>query len=107
MQLQGGRDNRGAPVARSRPYAGRHTFQDERIELHRAPQGQEYADDVRQARQPEAQVRKLSLLVRRLLCDDRRPERGDDRKYIREQEANDIALDKLSVKEYKNTIRKK
>ena len=78
MQVQGGGDNRGAPDARPRPHAGQHTSQDQRVQLHGLPQGQERAHDVRQARQPQVQVRQQALLVRGLLRVDRRPERGDD-----------------------------
>ncbi len=69
--------------------------------------GEELADDIRQARQPQVQVRQQEVLGGGLLRVHRRPEQGDDRQYIREQESHDIALDKLSVKEYEDPFKRR
>ena len=78
MQVQGGGDNRGAPDARPRARAAGDPAEAQRRERHGLPEGEELADDIRQARQPQVQVRQQALLVRGLLRVDRRPERGDD-----------------------------
>ena len=54
-------------------------------------------------REHEVQVRQQEVLVGRLLRVDRRAERGDGREvHARRQEKADIALDRLSVKEYED-----
>ena len=41
-------------------------------------------------------------MSRRILCKYSRTERSDRKEYIQEQEKDDIAKDKLSVKEYED-----
>ena len=42
---------------------------------------------------------------RRILCVHSRTQWGYNQKYIQEQEKHDIALDKLSVKEYEDPFK--
>ena len=79
MRVQGDRDNRGAPDARPRARAAGDPAQVQRRERHGLPEGEELADDIRQARQPQVQVRQQEVLGGGLLRVHRRPERGDDR----------------------------
>lgn len=46
-------------------------------------------------------------MVRRIICELSRFEFRNDCKYIREQEAHDVMMDKLSVKEYKDPFEEK
>ena len=77
--MQGNRDHRGAPDARPRAHAGGHTAEIQRGERDGIPEGQELADDIRPAREPEAQVRQQEVLGGGLLRLDGRPERGHHR----------------------------
>ena len=107
MRVQGDRDNRGAPDARPRARAAGDPAEVQRRERHGLPEGEELADDIRQARQPQVQVRQQEVLGGGLLRVHRRPERGDDRQVHQgEQESHDIALDKLSVKEYEDPFKR-
>ena len=69
-QWKGGGDNRGAPHAGPRPHIGKHPAQDCRVELHGIPEGEELAAHVRQACEPQVQVREPEVLGRGLLCVD-------------------------------------
>ena len=79
MPVEGRGDNRGAPDARPRPHAGEHPAEDQRLELHGVPEGEELASHVRPARQPEVQVRQQEVLGGGLLRVHRRAQRGHDR----------------------------
>ena len=54
VRVQGDRDNRGAPDARPRARAAGDPAEVQRRERHGLPEGEELADDIRQARQPQS-----------------------------------------------------
>lgn len=41
----------------------------------------------------------------KILCEHSRSQRSNNKKYIQEQESHDIAMDKLSVKEYEDPFK--
>ena len=79
LRVQGRRDNRGAPHARPCAHAAGDTAEVQRVERDGLSEGQELAHDLRQARQPEVQVRQQEVLGGGLLRLDGRPERGHHR----------------------------
>ena len=69
--------------------------------------GRELADDIRQARQPRVQVRQQGSSGRRATaCPPSAWNEATIAKYIREQESHDIALDRLSVREYEDPFKR-
>ena len=89
--MEGGWDNRGAPRAGPRAHAGGHPAQDQRIELHGLPEGEELSPHVRQACQPEMQVREQEVLGGGCCVSTVGLNEATIVKYIREQEQADIA----------------
>ncbi len=79
MRVQGRGDHRGAPDARPRAHTGQHPAQDIGLELHGLPEGEERADGVRQAREPQVQVRQQEVPGGGLLRLNSRAQRGNDR----------------------------
>ena len=100
--VEGGGDHRGAPHAGPRPHAGQHPAEAQRLELHGLPEGQELPAHVRPAREPQVQVREQEVPGRGYYVSTVGLNESTIRKYIREQESADIALDRLSVKEYED-----
>lgn len=99
LRLRGRGGDRGASDARPCAHAGWHPAEDHRVELYGLPEREKLAHDVREARQPQIQVRQQEVLAWGLLRIDCRAERGDGRQCIRGQEACGMVPGGPSVKE--------
>ena len=62
MQLQGCGDNLRAPNAGPYTYAGEHTAEIQRVTDNGVPEGEELANDIRQARKSKVPVRQQAFL---------------------------------------------
>ena len=77
VQLQRSGNHRRTSDERPYPHAGQHTAKIQSVAIHGIPEGQEQLDDIRQAREPEIQVREPAFLGRSVLREHSRHERGD------------------------------
>ena len=89
--MEGRRDDGGAPRAGPRAHAGGHPAQDQRTGLHGIPEGEELSPHVRQACQPEIQVREQEVLGGGCCVSAVGLSEATIAKYIREQEQAGIA----------------
>ena len=105
VQVQGCRDNRRTYDERSCPSVAEYTTENECVKLHGIPEGEERTNDIRVPCKPEIQVWKSTFLGGRLLCINCGVKRSTIKKYIADQDKHDIALDKLSVKEYEDPFK--
>ena len=67
--MEGGGNHRRESNGRSYPSASINPAEDKCIEFHGIPEGEECADDIRSACEPEVQVREPALLGERVLCE--------------------------------------
>ena len=74
MQIQRRGDIGRPHDAGSHPSAVKYTTEIQRVRSDGVPEGEERADDIRQTRKPEVQVREPALLSRRLLREHGRTE---------------------------------
>ena len=81
VQVERRRDNRRKHDARSCASVIKYTAENEYIELHGIPEGEERNDDIRATCKPKIQVRKQKFLGNRILC-----------KYSRNQYCNDTKI---------------
>ena len=84
----------------SHPYAHNHSTGFERSTIHGIPQRKKQFDDLRPTRKPEVQVWKSALLVQGVYVDTVGRNKKAIAEYIKNQSAEDIAADQISLKEY-------
>lgn len=102
MQVQGSRNYRRSYDARSCPHAGSDSTEDCSLNIYGLSKGEKFAHDLRKACQLKYKYGNRKFWAEGYYVSTVGLNEGTVMKYIREQEAHDQALDKLSVKEYED-----
>ena len=105
LPIQGHRDYRRPYDAGSRSLVVKYTTKVQCIGNHGVPQRKECTDDLRQTRKPEVKYGNRHFWAEGYYVSTVGLNETTIRKYIQDQKKHDIALDKLSVKEYEDPFR--
>ena len=105
VQVQGRRDNRRTYDERSCPSVAEYTTENECVKLHGIPEGEERTNDIRVPANLKYKYGNRHFWAEGYYVSTVGLNEATIKKYIADQDKHDIALDKLSVKEYEDPFK--